>query len=272
MSCNSSPATGSSSALSPAAFKTNIHRNKTKRWVEAPKVDYGEGWGDDYDDDSDPDDDGRPDDGSSSRALPPTAVPPSAAASGASGAVAPKASPLPRRNSFDRGDDTALPRLGLGARSATWSLPPTPQQLEQRELLMASAPPPPPKIKLQSQFLSSALPRLASLGASSTTDRDSVPPPHSPASRDRIPLPLGPSSAAMPAASGPSRAGAHFPAPAAAPAVGLSLPRISIPDTPPLPPPDDAGLKAISARDGVLSDPSPPISKQPIGPESAVWC
>lgn len=188
-------------------------------------------------------------------------MPPSAAASDASGAVAPKASPPPRRNSFDRGDDTALPRLGLGARSATWSLPPTPQQLEQRELLMASAPPP-PKIKLQSQFLSGALPRLASLTASSTTDRDSAPPPHSSASCDRIPLPLGPSSAAMPAASGPSRAGPHFPAPAAAPAVGLSLPRISIPDAPPLSPPDDAGLKAISARDGVLSDPSPPIGKQ----------
>ena len=42
-----------SSSLSPDAFKPNIHRNKSRRWVEAPKVDYGGGWGDDDDDDDD---------------------------------------------------------------------------------------------------------------------------------------------------------------------------------------------------------------------------
>ncbi|KAF8538901.1 hypothetical protein BDD12DRAFT_883891 [Trichophaea hybrida] len=128
-----------SSALSPDAFKTNIHRNKTKRWVEAPKVDYGGGWGDDdeYDDYDDPAPSNAPSSHSNTGTV--------------SSVAAPR--PLQRQNSFDRGDDdVVVSPIGQGTRATTWQLPPTPSELEERERmgsvpqirLQQSRPPPPP--------------------------------------------------------------------------------------------------------------------------------
>lgn len=66
----------------------------------------------------------------------------------ASGATATR--PLQRQNSFDRGDDDVI--ISPIGRAATWQLPPTPSELEQRERmgsvpqirLQQSQPPPPP--------------------------------------------------------------------------------------------------------------------------------
>ncbi|KAF8249734.1 hypothetical protein K440DRAFT_621207 [Wilcoxina mikolae CBS 423.85] len=130
-----------SSALSPDAFKTNIHRNKTKRWVEAPKVDYGGGWGDDDEYDDYGYDDPAPSNAPSSRSNTGTV----------SSATAPR--PLQRQHSFDRGDDDVIiSPIGQGTRATTWQLPPTPSELEERERmrsvpqirLQQSRPPPPP--------------------------------------------------------------------------------------------------------------------------------
>ncbi|TGZ78074.1 hypothetical protein EX30DRAFT_398143 [Ascodesmis nigricans] len=79
------------SSPSSSAFKTNVHRNKTQRWVNAPKVDYGGGWGDDDDDDDE---------------YPPAHSP---YATTSTSPTLPVATPPPqqlrRKNSFERGDD-----------------------------------------------------------------------------------------------------------------------------------------------------------------------
>ncbi|KAI5812137.1 hypothetical protein BZA77DRAFT_325272 [Pyronema omphalodes] len=122
--------------LTPDAFKTNIHRNKTRRWAEAPKVDYGEGWGDDddYYDESDTHTHGL--------VSPPSHHAPSRAYTdiglGAS-------RPLQRQPSFDRGDDRAhgharSSTFGSGNNGWQGQLPPTPSQLEQQELMRTLPP------------------------------------------------------------------------------------------------------------------------------------
>lgn len=95
-----------SSQLSPDSFKTNIHRNKTKRWVEAPKADYGGGgWGDE-DDDEDNNGNGKPPPPPQKEYLETTSN--AAAGHGAT----PRGGPLLRQNSFERGDDdTVIPPM-----------------------------------------------------------------------------------------------------------------------------------------------------------------
>lgn len=105
-------------------FKTNVTRQRSKRWVEAKAGVYdGGGWGDDdYDDyDDEP--------------YPP--LPPLPQGTGGAG---PR-----RRSSFDRGDDGlspttggrgngfAVPRIEATEVEIVPSLPPTPLELEQRE-------------------------------------------------------------------------------------------------------------------------------------------
>ncbi|KAI5779086.1 hypothetical protein EDC01DRAFT_318320 [Geopyxis carbonaria] len=138
------PASGSNN-LDPNSnvnYKTNIHRNKTKRWVEAPKVDYGGGWGDD-DDEYDDYDDGYGYDEPQQpyhQQQPVAPLKPSAPAPA-----------IRRQNSFDRGDEAALsPAVESASRTASWGkLPPTPAELEQEEMARRAAtqpPPPPPQI------------------------------------------------------------------------------------------------------------------------------
>ena len=114
----------------PTSYKTNIHRNKTKRWVEAPKVDYGGGWGDDDEDDEDEYGGGYDDYSDTSRAPPPP-VPQIPTHS--------QEHPIPalkKKNSFEQGDEERLMSPAVvveAARPAGFELPPTPEQMEQRE-------------------------------------------------------------------------------------------------------------------------------------------
>jgi hypothetical protein len=147
------PSSPASSSLLGTGFKTNIHRNKTKRWVEAPKVDYGGGWGDDDDDDNDNyRNDGYKDysvgEEKKHNQPAPLSVTSSRSLSFHSGLAAPHQGQDHNRervshpqSSFERGDDRVVTTpLNQDSQSGKWNLPPTPLELEQQERRSVSSP------------------------------------------------------------------------------------------------------------------------------------